>query len=98
MFKLRILVVNGLCYIVLSLLFIFRFTLQGLGQTAMPTFAGIMELLMRALAAIFLIDRFGYLGACFANPMAWVGACVPLLIAYWRVRKTLQDASPVAEI
>ena len=86
------LVVNGLCYFVLSLLFIFRFTLQGLGQTAVPTFAGIMELIMRAMAAIFLIDRFGYLGACFANPMAWVGACVPLAIAYTMVRKTLHDA------
>ena len=86
------LTVNGLCYIVLSLLFIFRFTLQGLGQTAMPTFAGIMELLMRALAAVFLIDRFGYLGACFANPMAWIGACIPLVIAYAMVRKTLHDA------
>ena len=91
------LVVNGLCYIVLSLLFIFRFTLQGLGQTAVPTFAGIMELLMRALAAIFLIDRFGYLGACFANPMAWVGACVPLLIAYWSVKKTLHDGPLAGE-
>ena len=88
------LVVNGLCYFVLSLLFIFRFTLQGLGQTAVPTFAGIMELIMRAMAAIFLIDRFGYLGACFANPMAWIGACVPLAIAYTMVRKTLHDASP----
>ena len=88
------LVVNGLCYIVLSLLFIFRFTLQGLGQTAVPTFAGIMELLMRAAAAMFLIERFGYLGACFANPMAWIGACVPLAIAYGMVRKTLYDAPP----
>ena len=57
----------------------------------MPTFAGIMELLMRALAAVFLIDRFGYLGACFANPMAWVGALIPLAIAYAMVRKTLYD-------
>ena len=86
------LTVNGLCYFVLSLLFIFRFTLQGLGQTAIPTFAGIMELLMRAIAAIFLIERFGYLGACFANPMAWIGAFIPLAIAYWTVRKTLHDA------
>ena len=92
------LMVNGLCYIVLSLLFIFRFTLQGLGQTAVPTFAGIMELVMRAVAAVFLIDRFGYLGACFANPMAWIGACVPLLIAYAMARKTLHDASEVTEI
>ncbi|MBQ7515429.1 MAG: MATE family efflux transporter, partial [Schwartzia sp.] len=51
--------VNGLCYFILSLLFIFRFTLQGLGQTIMPTVAGIMELVMRAVAAIFLVDWLG---------------------------------------
>ena len=90
------LIVNGVCYFVLSLLFIFRFTLKGLGQTTVPTFAGVMELVMRAAAAVFLIDRFGYLGACFANPMAWIGACVPLAIAYWMVRKTLYE--PAAEM
>ena len=91
------LVVNGVCYFVLSLLFIFRFTLQGLGQTAVPTFAGAMELLMRAAAALFLIDRFGYFGACCANPMAWVGACIPVLVAYGMIRKTLIDAPLAVE-
>ncbi len=88
------LTVNGICYFILSLLFIFRFTLQGLGSTAVPTLAGIMELVMRAAAAMFLIDRFGYLGACCANPMAWVGACIPLAVAYWMTRKTLNDEPP----
>ncbi|MBQ9377557.1 MAG: MATE family efflux transporter [Schwartzia sp.] len=85
------LTVNGLFYWLLSLIFIFRFTLQGLGQTLVPTFAGFMELLMRTLAALFLIERFGYLGACYANPMAWFGACVPLTIAYLVTRKTLRE-------
>ncbi len=81
------LIVNGVCYWILSLLFIFRYTLQGLGQSVVPTIAGIMELLMRAGAAIFLVSSLGYLGACLANPMAWIGSCVPLAIAFfwtWR--------------
>ncbi|MDR2075798.1 MAG: MATE family efflux transporter [Desulfovibrio sp.] len=82
------LTVSGCAYWILSLLFIFRFTLQGLGQSLVPTVAGILELGMRALAAIFLARHFGFLGACIANPLAWLGACVPLAWAYRRtVRK-----------
>ncbi|MGP1471323.1 MAG: MATE family efflux transporter [Schwartzia sp. (in: firmicutes)] len=86
------LIVNGACYFLLSLLFIFRFTLQGLGESMSPTVAGFMELFMRAGAAFFLIDRCGYLGACLANPLAWAGACLPLAISYFWVRRTLYDA------
>lgn len=81
------LVVNGVCYFILSLLFILRYTLQGLGQTVVPTIAGGMELVMRAVAALVLVDYFGYLGACLANPMAWIGSFTPLAIAYWYLRR-----------
>ena len=81
------LVVNGLCYFILALLFIFRYTLQGLGQSTIPTVAGIMELFMRVAAAIFLVKHYGFLGACFANPLAWLGACIPLTFAYFSAQK-----------
>ena len=81
------LIVNGVCYWILSLLFIFRFTLQGLGKSFVPTVAGAMELIMRIAAAVFLVKELGYFGACLANPMAWAGACVPLAIAFYIVHK-----------
>ena len=84
------LIVNGSCYWILALLFIFRYTLQGLGQSMVPTIAGIMELVMRAAAAIFLVRWLGYLGACFANPMAWIGSCVPLAIAFFVTRNQMR--------
>ena len=74
--------VNGLTYWILSMLFIFRYTLQGLGQSIVPTVAGVMELVMRATAGLFLVEAMGFLGACLGNPMAWLGSCVPLAIAY----------------
>ena len=74
--------VNGLTYWILSMLFIFRYTLQGLGQSIVPTIAGVMELVMRATAGLFLVEAMGFLGACLGNPMAWLGSCVPLAIAY----------------
>jgi putative MATE family efflux protein len=73
--------INGSSYIVLSFLFIFRQTLQGLGDSLIPTIAGIMELVMRAFAAIILSIFFGFGGICFASPLAWIGSCVPLSIA-----------------
>ena len=57
--------INASMYWVLALLFVFRYTLQGLGQSIVPTFAGVMELCMRALAAIVL-------ARCLASPEpAW---------------------------
>ena len=83
------LITNGVCYWILSLLFIFRFTLQGLGKSFVPTVAGAMELIMRIVTAIFLVDYWGYFGACLANPLAWLGACIPLTIAFYITHKNL---------
>lgn len=85
--------VNGLTYWILSMLFIFRYTLQGLGQSIVPTVAGVMELVMRATAGLFLVEAMGFLGACLGNPMAWLGSCVPLAIAYFiTIRRLPKEA------
>ncbi len=83
------LTVNGLAYWIMALLFIFRFTLQGLGESVVPTIAGAMELIMRIAAAIFLVDWLGYLGVCLAAPMAWLGGCIPLAIAFFMTRRKI---------
>ena len=72
-------IVNASMYWLLAILFILRSTLQGLGNSATPTIAGIMELIMRVAAAIFLPLFFGYAGAVAANPLAWFGAVVVLV-------------------
>lgn len=84
------LTINGSMYWVLALLFIYRFTLQGLGKGLIPTVAGVMELIMRAFAAIFLTGILGFSGACIANPLAWLGACIPLTIAYYHTVKKIK--------
>ncbi|GHU48341.1 hypothetical protein FACS1894200_05210 [Spirochaetia bacterium] len=75
------LMINGAFYVALALLFNFRQTLLGLGNSMVPTLAGIMELVMRTFAAIILSQAFGFVGICFASPLAWFGALVPLSIA-----------------
>ena len=84
------LIITGLAYWALALLFIFRFTLQGLGQSFVPTLAGVTELLMRIAAAIFLVDKLGYLGACLAAPMAWIGGLIPLAVSFFFTAKKLR--------
>lgn len=82
--------VNGSMYWILAILFILRYTLQGLGQSKIPTIAGIMELLMRSFAAIFLTQLIGYTGAAAASPLAWIGSVVVLLYSYIKAMKSLK--------
>lgn len=84
------LVINCSMYLLLALLFIFRYTLQGLGKSLIPTFAGIMELVMRTFAAIFLANLIGFTGICMASPIAWLGAVIPLIISFILVYRKLK--------
>ena len=77
----------GGCYCLVSLLFVFRNTLQGLGFTYANTIAGAGELLGRMLVAYLLTPVFGFAGVCFAGPAASLLADIPLIILYLRVKK-----------
>ncbi|MFL2099522.1 MATE family efflux transporter [Desemzia sp. FAM 23991] len=81
-------VTNSTFYFVLALLFIYRNTLQGLGKSTAPTVAGVMELLSRVIVALALVTPLGYLGVTIANPLAWIGALIPLVISYYSFKRT----------
>jgi len=85
------LIIQGLTYFILGLLFALRGTLQGMGQTIVPTVAGTMELVFRAVAALLLVARFGFLGVCLASPLAWTGSLSALLPAWLMTRRTLRQ-------
>ncbi|GMO54107.1 MAG: MATE family efflux transporter [Termitinemataceae bacterium] len=79
------LIVSGASFTLLALLFILRETIQGLGDSITATVSGILELVMRTFAAIILTDKFGFIGLCFASPLAFVGALIALTIS-WRFK------------
>ncbi len=83
------LVVNGSLYAVLGVLFVARGALQGLGRTLVPTVSGVLELIMRAGAAVLLGGIFGFTGIVWANPLAWIAAAVLLVPAWVRARRAL---------
>jgi putative MATE family efflux protein len=73
--------IEGSCLVLLSCLFVFRQSLLGLSDGFTPTLAGIMELVMRMFGAIMLSKYIGFAGVCWAGPLAWLGAVIPLFIA-----------------
>lgn len=77
-------------YFILSVLFLFRNSLQGLGYSAVAMFAGIFELVARAIMGFGFVNSIGYAAACIANPVAWVAADVFLIPAYFVVMKKVK--------
>lgn len=69
-------------YFFLSQIFIYRNAVQGMGVALVPMLAAIIELGMRTGAAEVLAVDWGYLGVCYASPIAWVASSVFLFFAY----------------
>lgn len=78
-----------LFYFFLGLIFIYRSTLQGVGNVTAPFLSCIIELFMRTAVAILFSKWLGYTGVCFATPLAWVGAAVQLVICYYFVMRKI---------
>lgn len=74
--------ISTMFYFFLGMIFVFRNTLQGIGQSMIPLGAGFTELVMRSIAAIWLADRIGYTGMFYAGPIAWLGAGLVVSIGY----------------
>lgn len=82
---------NRACYLLLSTLIVFRYTLQGLGCSALAMMAGVAEMAARTLVAFALVPRFGLTGAALSNPAAWAAACLYLAPAYLFMLPRLQN-------
>lgn len=76
----------------LYLLFVYRSTLQGLGETLIPMMSGGVELVMRVGGALLLPKILGLTGVYLAEIMAWAGAGFFLMIFCYRRLRKLQIA------
>ncbi len=68
---------------VLYLLHLYRSSLQGMGDTVLPMVSGIAELVMRTGGALTLPHLLGQEGVFYAEVLAWVGADLILITAYY---------------
>lgn len=85
------LVVNGVLYFVLGVLFVLRGALQGLGRTFVPMMTGVTELVGRVAAAVILGAFFGFSGIVWGNPVAWIAAVVLLWPAWSKALKDIRS-------
>ena len=85
------LILNGVFYFILGLLFVFRNTLQGMGFAFVPLMGGVSELVLRVIGAFVFAKYFGYPGVCLASPAAWFGATAILIGAYVTVMRRYAD-------
>ena len=69
-------------YFFLSQIFIYRNACQGMGVGMIPMLSGVVELVMRSLAAVYLSGPFGYVGICLAEPIAWISCAIFVFAAY----------------
>ena len=76
---------QGIFYICLAVIYVYRNALQGMGHSALTMFAGLTELSMRIFASLLLAHIFGYMGICLSNQCAWIGADIFLLTSYYIV-------------
>ncbi|MBD5451069.1 MAG: MATE family efflux transporter [Lachnospiraceae bacterium] len=84
-------IANSAAYILLALVNIVRFMIQGLGFSTFAILAGVAEMFARAIAGFVLVPHFGYLFVILASPLAWVFADAFLIPAYLHVMKKLRQ-------
>lgn len=82
LYAMQYLKIASVFYLPLAMIFLYRNALQGLNQGFIPMLSGVIELVCRFLVIVLVPASTGFFGVCFADPAAWVGAGIPLLIAY----------------
>jgi len=75
--------INTPFYYVLSILFIYRSTLQGIGRKFTPLVSSSIELVGKLAVVGFLAPVVGYLGVCISEPLIWVACAIFVLIIFY---------------
>lgn len=88
---------SAIFFIPLGFILVYRNVLQGMGDSFIPMIAGVAELLARAVVAFTLPKFIGFVGICLSDPVAWIAAAVPLMIAYYRKINKIMDENKYNE-
>lgn len=72
----------GISLFALGWLFVFRYAVQGLGNTVVPMFSGFLEVALR-LGFGFTLGRMSFRGIAVSEVSAWIGAFIMLAVTYF---------------
>ena len=92
------LLVCGLFYIPLGMIFIYRNILQSAGYSFAPMMGGVVELVCRAVLAYIAARNLSYLGVCMSTVAAWGIAGIYLMISYKVIMKRLCHKEDVRKL
>lgn len=73
----------------LGILFCLRTAMQSMGRKVAPVFSSCLELMMKAIGAVILVPKYGYLGVCVTEPFSWAIMAVFLVAVYVVQRKKI---------
>ncbi|WP_173015598.1 MULTISPECIES: MATE family efflux transporter [unclassified Lactonifactor] len=76
--------INFMFYPPLGILLCLRVAMQAMGQKIAPLFSSSMELLIKVVAAIWIIPIAGYRSASYTEPVTWL-VCGSLLVAVYAI-------------
>lgn len=77
-------------YVLLTLVGTVRFSIQGMGFSAFAIIAGILEMIARCAAGLWLKGPMGFVAICLASPLAWVLADAFLIPAFFYCKRKLE--------
>lgn len=81
--------ITSVFYLILAVLFIYRNSLQGMGNGKIPIVSSCIEMAVKIAATFLLIPYTGYTGVCLAEPIAWT-LMAPMLV--WFLYKDIKRA------
>jgi len=92
----QVLRIQGFFFIPLTVIYVYRNALHGLGYARAAMVSGIFETMARITVALFVVSLLGFQGACLATPAAWTSSELFLLPMYfYAIRKLESRAAPL---
>ncbi len=80
----------GICYALLGLLYVYRMSTQGIGESRLAIQAGVLEMIARTGASLLIVSKLGYTGICIEDPLAWVFADLYIIpICFYAIKRSL---------
>lgn len=84
--------INTSAFMLLGLLSILHYTIQGVGFTRLSMFSGVSEMVARILVSLFLVPALKFPGVCLGDPTAWLFANLFLVPAFYYVYRHLKQS------
>ncbi|MBQ3162811.1 MAG: MATE family efflux transporter [Oscillospiraceae bacterium] len=72
----------GATFWIISVMFVFRNAVQGMGYPFVPMCSGVLEMVMRIAVIVLLLPKIGFAATAIAEAAAWTGALLMNFIAY----------------